>query len=174
MCSTAPYIDILALDYTIRHTYSIGMPNRGTKDECPSCSSWSYQIVSMSLVNDTHYTRRLQCRSCHKEWDVLRSLVSRSCNGYVMVSLPGRKGFTQLHRWVWEQYHKAKLQPGDIVHHLNANMCDNRPVNLHRMESKHSAFIDIHGLQDRIRELENTLKELECQLRKAQKASPEY
>lgn len=93
--------------------------------------------------------------------------------GYVRVYKPshhrsGINGYVFEHILVWEDTHKIPLPEGWTVHHLNGIKNDNRPENLAGMSSRAHSQVLAEKAQ-RIKVLENRIKELEQSLLEATK-----
>jgi hypothetical protein len=88
-----------------------------------------------------------------------------SKEGYIEIHLSThhrakQNGFVFEHILVAEKKYGREIMRGEHIHHLNGIKDDNRPENLVVLtNSKHDKFSRIHGLQERIRELENQLAE---------------
>lgn len=81
-------------------------------------------------------------------------------NGYVLIYAPAhprsrRNNYVLEHVLVAEQKLGRRLQPEEIVHHLNGIRDDNRPENISvLLRSEHKSWTVTRLLQARIRELE--------------------
>lgn len=91
-------------------------------------------------------------------WDREPTRFINKRNGYIMIYFPGAKQAIPEHRFVMEKKLGRKLEPNEVVHHLNAIKGDNRPQNLvvvtrptHPLKDKDTYR---GALQKRIRELE--------------------
>ena len=61
----------------------------------------------------------------------------RDRNGYVILTLPGKKGRIAEHRYIMEQTLGRQLFPDETVHHKNGIKDDNRPDNLELWSALH-------------------------------------
>lgn len=88
----------------------------------------------------------------------------RRDNGYSQILMPEhprahKDGYIQEHILVWESYYKQSLPEKWLIHHLNGIKNDNRIENLLAMpREKHSHWLIIQTLQERIKELEEEKK----------------
>lgn len=102
------------------------------------------------------------------KWDREPNRFIDNTKGYVMIRFPGANQAIPEHRLIMEQKLGRKLEPHEIVHHLNAIKSDNREENLvvvtrptHPLGSKDT----YKGmLQTRIRELEKEVEHLKSLL----------
>lgn len=104
-----------------------------SKNICPNCQSPRYRLLGVSLTDDNHLTKLVQCRDCQHQWSIEQPLLS-SENQYKYLWLPNEKRAIPLHRWVWEQSSGRLLSPIEVIHHINRNRGDNRVPNLALMD----------------------------------------
>ena len=130
---------------------------------CPICRRKnSYIIIQMELVDNDSYFRMLKCRSCNNIWKEIISLIDVK---YYLISVPGYKKAIPISHWVWEQVNHRKLLSGELIHHISGIDSDNRPSNLLSMPvSEHSAYLNSSHPYNRIKILEERIRELEEQL----------
>lgn len=83
--------------------------------------------------------RPVRCWSCH-----LASLPGKTPNadGYIVIRIGGKQILE--HRYVMEQVIGRPLAPGEVVHHKNEIVDDNRPENLELCESAGQHVADHH------------------------------
>lgn len=88
----------------------------------------------------------------------------RHAGGYIEIRMPShpratKDGYVRQHILVWEQVHNKALPDGWVIHHLNGIKSDNRPNNLLAMpKQKHSSYIFLKAVQERLREKEVEVK----------------
>jgi hypothetical protein len=141
--------------------------NLGKKHKlCPNCETHHCKRIAVNLLNDDSYGVKYKCTACLHEWDETCKLYNENTKGYMSIALPGlRSKSARLHRWVWEQYYKEKLEPGTEIHHKNWKKNDNRPQNLMKMNNhiEHLRLIPL------VLEYEMKIKELEIEIERLKK-----
>jgi len=94
-------------------------------------------------------------------------------DGYIYIMQPehpkARKdGYVLEHILVWEETNGKAFPIDWVVHHINGIRDDNRPLNLMGMPKRnHNYALRMQGMQKRIRELENHLRQISSQTRLA-------
>lgn len=122
---------------------------------------WARENVSMSEI-----ARRLHCRKANVKIVLLGAGIPLPVQrldmennphwkggkmldkqGYVLVRAPGHPladshHYVREHRMVAEQILGRPLEPGEVVHHLNGDVADNRPENLEVFASNRDHLAD--------------------------------
>jgi hypothetical protein len=142
---------------------------RDNSPKCCVCGKPHGQYGHQFIYPD----RKTMCKSCYLKnctgpknhaWrGGTRFKGKRNTNCYMESYAPEHKravrNYVLEHILVWEREHGKSLPKGYIIHHLNGIKYDNRIENLVALpQKKHHSWLVNAALQERIRELEGSLK----------------
>jgi len=163
--------------YCSRPCKDIGITLPRVEVECLTCHEMFTTYIAKNGEQVRTYCS-FRCRSTSRViHGVGRSIngypVTMHVSGYLMVTVPGRKGGHQMmeHRYVMEQALGRELLAEEQVHHLNHIKTDNRIENLallspraHAQETRMATGMRANAKAARIRELEAELIALRQQV----------
>lgn len=131
---------------------------------CPNCNKSRHgKLIDLGLENETYYFKIFQCRCCSTHFKKLEPLILPEDGAYSMqTGLDGK--LHPLHWLVWQWFNHEEIDIGTIIHHLNNKKRDNRPHNLYKMDTGHSAYLSPNSNKILIKVLRKRVKELEEQL----------
>ena len=125
------------------------LKNGGVKYCSKKCSSEAQRtgsVVKCKQCGKEFYTTRNEfcshrCANDYKSETADKKLYKE--NGYLVKHIRGynKKGNAKLHRLVMEEHLGRKLESGEVVHHINGDITDNRIENLRVMTiGEHSSM----------------------------------